>query len=335
MSKRILILLLGNSGVASSRIRGYGLQRGLLQHGCSVDIFDASDRLWLLKGLLKALLKRYDAVILQKLTPPVSVCRLLYTRSSRAVYELDDAVYLGYPGETQKSAERRSQRVIRAIAMADVVTTTSPIIEQDIKSNGSKAEVVVFPGPSPLDCPAPAGLQDRDSRADSVMWLGSPSTEHYLDPILDLARRRNIAWNELLLVGTSKDWREGSVVGFRWSASRQEAALAKAGIGLMPLTEATRWDTRKGGYKLIEYLANGLVPVASRSEATATALRSFAPRLAVLVDDARPESWANAIRAARVLGRTKEWNDARVEYLSEITNARFAERLLEALDGAK
>jgi hypothetical protein len=100
----------------------------------------------------------------------------------------------------------------------------------------------------------------------------------------------------------------------------------------MPLTEVTQWDTRKGGYKLIEYLANGLVPVASKCNAAETALGSFATRLAVLVDDARPESWAKAISTARHLGGTKEWNEARVRYLSEITEARFARRLLEALD---
>jgi hypothetical protein len=103
----------------------------------------------------------------------------------------------------------------------------------------------------------------------------------------------------------------------------------------MPLAERTEWDTRKGGYKLIEYLANGLVPVASKCNATETALGSFAMRLAVLVDDARPESWVNAIHAARRLGMTKEWNEARVDYLSEITGARFAHRLLEALDASK
>jgi len=330
----MLVVLLGRS-VASSRIRGYGLRQGLLQHGCSVDVLDAGSTTRLFAAVLKTRMRRYDAVILQKLTPPAAICRLLYKRSNQAVYELDDAVYLGYPSDTRKSAKRRGRRVSRAVGLADVVTTTSPLIERDLKNYGCTAPIVVSAGPSPFDFPAPPVLQMPGPRADTIIWLGSPSTEHYLSPILDLARTENAAWSELLLVGTSRDWRGASISGLRWSPSRQEAALARAGIGLMPLAEVTKWDTRKGGYKLIEYLANGLVPVASRCNATETALGSFATRLAVLVDDERPESWANAIHSARRLGTTKEWNEARVAYLSEITHARFAQRLLEALDASK
>src|SRR3954466_11514241 len=115
MRRRMLIVLLSNSGVASSRIRGEGLSRGLLDHGRSVDVLNADTRTWLLAAVLKTSIRRYDAVILQKLTPPPAICRLLYKRSRQAVYELDDAVYLGYPSDTRRSARRRARRVNRAV----------------------------------------------------------------------------------------------------------------------------------------------------------------------------------------------------------------------------
>ncbi|MFC9760540.1 glycosyltransferase [Rhodococcus jostii] len=65
----------------------------------------------------------------------------------------------------------------------------------------------------------------------------------------------------LVAVGATDAHDRPAVVCEKWSIETQTRVLAKARIGLFVQPEGP-WESRKSGYKLLEYVANGVIPVA-------------------------------------------------------------------------
>jgi glycosyltransferase involved in cell wall biosynthesis len=106
--------------------------------------------------------------------------------------------------------------------------------------------------------------QVQDVLLPSVGWTGSHSTLHYLESIVDQLRAAHTVQPFKLIVisDTAPVFDFPDLQFIRWSADREEEDLLQMHIGLMPLPNEP-WAEGKCGLKLIQYMALGIVPIAS------------------------------------------------------------------------
>lgn len=241
--------------------------------------------------------------------------------SSTLVYEIDDAIYMGYPGMPPMTAVKNSRRINYICAKADRVTTSNELIRSDLGLVGSP-KATVFPGPAPvIDLEYKA--QDKDG---SVLWLGSPSTfENFSIQILPAAPL--VSELRLVALGAALDSEANGVTFRKWSLERQREELNRATVGLMPL-EANAWNKRKAAYKVLEYLAAGIIPVLVPSAAVETLLGKDAPILCQLIEGDEPRQWAGGILKASAMTRTDDWYAARSRVFERWSVQQFAKTII-------
>jgi glycosyltransferase involved in cell wall biosynthesis len=96
-----------------------------------------------------------------------------------------------------------------------------------------------------------------------LIWIGNPSTVHYLEilkePLIELSKIYNI---KLIIVGASFSIDGVSIEEVLWSEDTENAIINSCDVGLMPLIDSP-WERGKCGYKLIQYMASGLPVIAS------------------------------------------------------------------------
>jgi len=101
----------------------------------------------------------------------------------------------------------------------------------------------------------------------TVGWIGSPTTEKYVEQLLPVLQKLGNTHDfRLLLVGATADI-TGRLPGINvdvcpWSEDTEADMIREMDIGIMPLEDGP-WEKGKCGYKLIQYMASGIPVVAS------------------------------------------------------------------------
>lgn len=279
---RSLFLALGNDRIASSRIRAWRFADELRQMGEDVTCVVGPSR----QGVREILRgPRWDLILVQKWAMPWWAARLIRLRARKVVYECDDAIYLPVP-RPSKYADRNRKRALRNMKGYDAFQASTPQIEADLRRLGGSKPTFVFPGPVPDTIAA-------ETERSGLLWLGSPATQSYVLDIED--QLRDIAGDiAFLAVGVSDDFLSHGLNGVPWSPETQEHWLQTARIGLF-VQPRGEWEDRKSGYKILEYISHGVLPIANRVEAAEVILGPDYPFFVV------DEEWADVIRRAHGL----------------------------------
>lgn len=289
---RIAFLTLGDERVASSRIRAWRFGQELERQGHEVVVRPCTDT----PGVLGTLLNRWDVCVIQKWTPPLSFVAMMRRRCGQLLYDCDDALLLpasdqpkGDP-ETIERNRARLERLLRT-GLLDRVTVSTEKLADDFARFIDKNQIMTFQGPAPEARDGNEALE----RTRNVMWLGGPATEKYLHTVVERMTRdsNQSALSQILpILAIGATSSTNGVQAVPWDLPGQRSALDSTKIGLFPQPKGA-WESRKSGYKLLEYIANSVVPVAQDNQAARSILGDSYP---YLVKDEK--DWSSTIGSA-------------------------------------
>lgn len=181
------------------------------------------------------------------------------------VLDYDDAVFHNY--DLHRLAAVRqiySRRLVGLMARAALVVSGNDYLAQRARDAGAPW-VEVLPTVIDLErypAPPPKATLPGGSVA-KIVWIGSPSTVHYLqllvEPLQQLAQRVPFV---LRVIGSEMTIPGVRVECVRWMEDTEVACIMECDIGVMPLLDSP-WERGKCGYKLIQYMACGLPVLAS------------------------------------------------------------------------
>lgn len=220
-------------------------------------------------GYLRRLRQRSEAVtaadllVLAKLNLGFGEDRWLGRHARRVTLDVDDAIYLRQPrrpgGEADVSCVRLA-RFGRTAAASHLVTAGNDRLAHVARR--FTRDVAVVPTTVEIGERPPA-LSER--QGETLVWIGLPNNLAYLDPLRPVLARLARRYSDLRLrvvCSEFPDWDDVPVEPVPWSEAGEAAALATAGIGLMPLADDA-WARGKCSFKLLQYMAQGLPCVAS------------------------------------------------------------------------
>jgi len=216
------------------------------------------------------------AVIISRSASPFSNGRLeaaLLKSWEHSVYDFDDALFDSPEhGASKLWSKRRVWE--RAVPNADVVIAGSDYLAE--RASRFSANVVMIPScvnPDSYELKTDYSIQ---SAYPTAVWLGSPSTEQYLqrisEPLLTLHRTRALRLKVISAGDRSLGALDQMVDRVAWSRDGFPGHLAGADVGIMPLPDEP-YARGKCAYKLLQYGAAGLPVVASPVGANELALR--------------------------------------------------------------
>ncbi|KAA9133057.1 glycosyltransferase family 4 protein [Marinihelvus fidelis] len=179
---------------------------------------------------------------------------------SRQVYEFDDAIWLKGPGiGALRHRLTTGSRVTKSCKKANAVIVGNQYLAD--YASALNASTTVIPTTVEVHHRFLPGIETREP---TIVWTGSFSTLEYLErllPVLEKVIERTGAKLKVI----SDVFPESAELDFEcipWSEATEHVALRGAWVGVMPLDD-NAWTKGKCGFKAIQYMASGVVPVVS------------------------------------------------------------------------
>jgi glycosyltransferase involved in cell wall biosynthesis len=274
---------------ASSRLRALQYLPGLLSAGFLVTVQyllpseDLQARylsgqysvLKLLQNYTKrcqALLKRsqFDVIWIEKEALPWCPLWLerALLRNVPYVLDFDDAIFHNYDQHRMAWVRRVfGGRLDGLMASATLVVCGSPYLAERARDAGAK-RVTQLPTAIDLqrypNSSAKLILPLKPRDVARIVWIGTPSTVHYLqmlaEPLQALAKQHKFVFR--VIGGGPIDLPGVLLEHLPWSEYTEVAHISDCDVGVMPLVDSP-FEWGKCGYKLIQYMACSLPVVAS------------------------------------------------------------------------
>lgn len=194
---------------------------------------------------------------------------LLLLRGKPFIMDFDDATFHNYDQHSNKFLRYfYHNRLDKLMAKSALVICGNYYLKQRAENAGA-SRTVLLPTVVNLNSYSVKDYNNPKKRFNSknyckIVWIGSPSTQHYLQVIKKPLQILSKKYNIILRVIGSKDLKMPSVnlELIPWSEEEESRLIRDCDIGVMPLLN-TSWEKGKCGYKLIQYMASGLPVVAS------------------------------------------------------------------------
>lgn len=258
-NQRINILCVIQSlSMPSSRIRILQMVPYLEKHGIFCHTAIIPKKVGSMLELLKKS-REYDLIWLQKECPGLIQGALWRLAAPPIIYDVDDAVcFRELPEWGSYQSRSRQKRFNRIMSICDSVTCGNAYLAGLIKQPKPH---LIYPSPVPLDGPVRRHFNPRGSRI--LVWVGLSSNFPSLETILSDLKEVCAQHPFTLRVISDKTLEKSPdfVENIQWTQETQETLISECDIGIMPLSQTSPYDRGKCAYKLLQYMASGIVPV--------------------------------------------------------------------------
>lgn len=179
------------------------------------------------------------------------------------IYDFDDAIFHNYDEHNNVLIRTiYKQKIARIIRNASHIFAGSDYLCRYARAYNNGVSLV----PTVVDIDR-YGVKDYDQAVVerfTIGWVGSPSTTHYVESVIDVLRHFCVQHHaRLVLVGARPLATEDPNVEVRpWQEDTEAQEIQRFDVGIMPLLDES-WARGKCGYKLIQYMACGIPVVAS------------------------------------------------------------------------
>jgi len=213
-------------------------------------------------------LEGFDAVFVYReaaLIGPALLERVVAASGKPLIYQLDDPLYIPYtsPSNGVLSYLKCFGKVATICRLSRVVIVNSSFHREFAERHARDVRVI----PSVVDGEVyrhAVATRPLASRRVCVGWSGSSSSASNLRLVAEpLCRLRERIDFRLHLIGAREsDLFEGDCTRQPWRAETEVEDLSQLDIGLVPVPD-TPWNRRKFYMKVVQYMALGIVPVAT------------------------------------------------------------------------
>lgn len=235
------------------------------QRGLSVDWRRAPKAIHQRLAFLLTLPAARVAVIQQKLFAPWELS-LIRRRCQKLVYDVDDALWalhpaeVGQPGSAEKSAKIKA-RFAHTCASVDLVIAGNDYLAEHARER--QQNVFVLPTLLDTDKYTPPPPDASGVGPFRVGWMGTSGNLFFLPEVLRQLAPHRERLDVRIVSDHAYEGELHEMVRFeRWSPSLEVDQLRGFEAGLMPLTD-DEYTRGKCGFKILQYMACGAVPVAS------------------------------------------------------------------------
>jgi glycosyltransferase involved in cell wall biosynthesis len=217
------------------------------------------------RALFGLTLPRTRALVLQKrlLTTPELV--MLRRRAELVAFDFDDALWTCHPNvsdpaQRERTAHRAGRGLERIASRADLVVAGNTFLAARMKPSARRVEVL----PTPIDARiyVPPAHRPESGRI-TVGWMGTSCNLFFLPEVFAALRQAADLVRVFVVSDEPCVFPSGLPATFlSWSPQAEVEHLQAMDVGLMPLTD-DEYTRGKCGFKLLQYMACGVVPVAS------------------------------------------------------------------------
>lgn len=210
-------------------------------------------------------LPKARAAVVQKKLLAFPELALLRRKAEVLAFDFDDALWVAHPNvadpaRRERTAARAAGRLERIAARVDLVVAGNAYLAQRIRPAARRVEIL----PTPIDTRTyqPPGRRPESGRI-TVGWMGTSCNLFFLPEVFEALR----SLDDLVRVFVVSDEpcvfpRGLPATYLTWSPAAEVEHLQSMDVGLMPLTD-DEYTRGKCGFKLLQYMACGAVPVAS------------------------------------------------------------------------
>lgn len=322
MAIRVLGLTRYDESGPSSRVRFYQFSNVLRSEGLELHVQPLLDAVYMrrllsgqsrsLGNILRCYARRVvglirgvdaDVIWLEKELFPWAPAFLdpVFLGDKPYVVDYDDAVFHNYD-EHRLSVLRSlyKNKIPDVMRRSSVVIAGNPYLADfAIRAGARRTEII----PSVVDGELYKPAWNRERDKFTVGWIGSPSTQKFLDPIWDtLSAIIDPRTDRFVTIGGRYD--KPMIAGHEaidWNAKTEAKLLSSFDVGIMPLPDAP-FERGKCGFKLIQYMASGSSMVASPVGVNRTLV---AHGVTGFLADTKAQ-WHNALSILRADARLRE-----------------------------
>jgi len=330
MGTTILFLTQSNERLPSVRFRvlplvELGRRRGIAVSYSSIpkSIFQRLHFFWKMP--------HYDIVVIQKKLFSFAELCLLRRRCGKLGFDFDDAIWNHHPSEPETAGRARkdrknARRFRQTLPLMDVVIAGNRnLADEALKF---RSDVSIVPTPLDTDIYVPGAPHPTDVRPQ-VGWIGTSSNLFFLPEVFQALAPCANSVRYRVVSDKQYPHNGGTEISFAfWSPERELELLQEMDIGLMPLTDDD-YTRGKCGFKILQYMACGVVPIASAVGFNREIIEHG--RDGFLVE--RPEEWAEYVLrlAADPALRASMAAAAREKVVREFSLQALSERYWKAL----
>ncbi len=252
----------------SSKKRVLDSQEYLESRGHRVRVMEIPSRFWQRLAFLPGM-RAFDLIVLQKKLFGALQIRALKLFNRNLVFDLDDAVMFHEIERREPVSGRFFTRFARTVGQCrGVIAGNGYLAEFARVARGEwgRESPAVLVLPTPVDTRKISPGAHRSSEGGlRIGWIGTRGNLGHLKSIAGPLGSvlQSVPGSRLKVISDGEPRMDGVPVEYKpWRAEDEVADLQSFDVGIMPL-EDNLWTRGKGGFKLLQYMAAGVVAVAS------------------------------------------------------------------------